>query len=344
MDRINKPKVFLSHSSLDKEFINRLAVDLRKCHIEPWLDTEEIRDGRPWLKMIFEDGIPTCDAVILYLTENSLSSKMVAKEMDATLVEQLGESGITLLPYVSKPELRRKLRADIRALHCREWSDANYADLLPTVVAEIWHSYTERVVGAATLRERNRSLELELELAQLKLSQGNSAFSPTEEQDFTYIQKTLSKWLEVSFTLFETDTTVEKSQANRVGTAVYKFLLLDAILHYQEKEHVAFDTSALINDLQKHIFQRGHPESSTEVKRRYEYGRTETNIVLELQTYGLLTGGELNHMSFGVTTAYYFTEKMYRFRYWLGYNAYPLDKVDFEYVKYSEDENTAPKT
>ena len=91
MDRINKPRAFLSHSKKDKYFIEKLAADLRKCQIDYWLDTEEIRAGKSWLKMIFEDGIPTCDVVIVYLTENSIKSKMVEKEIDATLIEQLSE-------------------------------------------------------------------------------------------------------------------------------------------------------------------------------------------------------------------------------------------------------------
>ena len=63
MDRINKPRAFLSHSKKDKYFIEKLAADLRKCQIDYWLDTEEIRAGKSWLKMIFEDGIPTCDFI-----------------------------------------------------------------------------------------------------------------------------------------------------------------------------------------------------------------------------------------------------------------------------------------
>src|ERR1700741_4221173 len=112
-DRLNKPLVFLSHSSTDKPFIEKLASDLRKCQIDYWLDSEEIRDGRSWLKVIFEDGIPTCDAVVVYFTEDSLKSKMVEKELDATVVEQLSRGGITLLPYVSRAELRNILRSDL---------------------------------------------------------------------------------------------------------------------------------------------------------------------------------------------------------------------------------------
>jgi len=102
--RINKPKVFLSHSWENKQFIEKIAADLRRCGIDYWLDKEEIRDGRPWLKMIFEDGIPTCDAVIVYLTEQSIRSQMVQKELDAAVVQQLSEGGVTLLPYVSEAE------------------------------------------------------------------------------------------------------------------------------------------------------------------------------------------------------------------------------------------------
>jgi len=78
-ERINKPRVFLSHSKADIEFIERVNQDLHRCQISPWLDSEEIRHGKPWLDAIFEDGIPTCDAVLVYFTESSLQSKMVKK-------------------------------------------------------------------------------------------------------------------------------------------------------------------------------------------------------------------------------------------------------------------------
>src|SRR5688572_5093321 len=142
--RVNKPRVFLSHSALDKPFIENLANDLRRCQIEPWLDTEEIRAGQPWLQVIFEEGIPTCDAILVYITENSLNSRMVAKEIDAALVRKLSDAGISLLPYVDKGEVRGRLRLDLQTLQCQEWNLENYAERLSTVVAEIWRSYMER--------------------------------------------------------------------------------------------------------------------------------------------------------------------------------------------------------
>ena len=145
--RINKPRVFLSHASKDKPFIERIARDLRRCHIEYWLDKEQIRVGRSWLKGIFQDGLPTCDAVFVYLTEDALRSKMVEKELDVASVQQLEQRGVALLPYVSNPDVRRQLRSDLQALQCKEWNAENYDEMLPEVVAEIWHSYLERTVN-----------------------------------------------------------------------------------------------------------------------------------------------------------------------------------------------------
>src|SRR6266478_52687 len=112
-DKLNKPRAFLSYSSQDLAFIERIESDLRSCQIESWLDRTQIRDGRPWLDAIFEEGIPTCDVIIAYFTENSLSSGMVAKEVDAAFIGQLRDNGISFLPYINQSEIRSQLRLDI---------------------------------------------------------------------------------------------------------------------------------------------------------------------------------------------------------------------------------------
>jgi len=125
-ERLNKPRVFLSHSKLDKAFIETLYEDLKGCQISPWLDTEEIRHGKPWLDAIFENGIPTCDSVLVYFSENSLQSAMVKKEIDAGILHQLEDSGVSFLPYVDNESVRTKLRADIRSLQVPIWNGDNY--------------------------------------------------------------------------------------------------------------------------------------------------------------------------------------------------------------------------
>lgn len=185
----NKPKVFLSHSKKDKGFIDRLCADLRLCQIDPWLDSQEIRHGQPWLDAIFESGIPTCDAILVYLTESSIESAMVKKEIDAGIIKKLKESQVAFLPYVSQKVLREKLRMDIQALQIHVWNDENYFELLPRVVAEIWHSYMNSVVISVANEEKVRRLQAELELEKLKKTGIESIFDAREIADFDFIWK-----------------------------------------------------------------------------------------------------------------------------------------------------------
>jgi hypothetical protein len=328
-NRVNKPRVFLSHSSLDKSFIERLANDLRKCQIEPWLDTEEIRDGKPWLKVIFEDGIPTCDAVIIYLTENSIKSKMVAKELDATIVEQLGERGISVLPYVSKVELRGELRVDIRTLQCREWNNTNYSEILPSVVAEIWRSYMEVNINSAVLQERNARLELELKLKELNESLVDSAFSPQEEKEFQYLHRILDKTIQ----FYRRFHSIKREGPGYLFgyNDNFKLSFLDAVINYVNEgiSYYSYDRfSSSVNKLLQKVSQA----QSNQPDYMPSTCKTDTSVDLELLTYGLInkitlsTDGEFNGYD------YPFTNKMYRFRYWLTYNNHTHENVVVEYM------------
>jgi hypothetical protein len=186
--RLNKPRVFLSHSKFDIDFVNRIYNDLRKCQIDPWLDSEEIRHGRPWLETIFESGLPACDSVLVYFTENSLKSKMVKKEIDAGLIQQMKDSGIAFLPYVNTSSIREQLRTDIQALQAPIWNDENYYSFLPSIVAEIWRSFLERVVSNAINSEQNARLKAELELEKTKKQLSKKdIFSNSENIEFKYV-------------------------------------------------------------------------------------------------------------------------------------------------------------
>jgi hypothetical protein len=302
-ERINKPRVFLSHSAKDKDFIEkRLAMDLRKCQIDYWLDTEEIRDGSSWLKMIFQDGIPVCDVVIVYLTEYSITSPMVEKEMDAALIGQLSDSGIVLLPYVNKGSLRGKLRSDIRSLHCREWNEDNYHDVLPSVVAEVWHSYLEKVVSMAVTQEKNKRLEVELEYKRLQERFQGSPFSPSEEKEFRHIYDHVNIQTQAIIT--------DKELASKV-----KFNLLEMLIRFVDHNQRNF------------FFGEFKDELSQFVTKKDWYIRFSLNmddISERILLVGLLTYGLV-----GVSDSL-FTDKMYRFRYWLEYHHLLSANISFE--------------
>jgi hypothetical protein len=190
-ERFNRPRVFLSHARKDLHFIERIEADFRKCQIDYWRDEEQIRDGQPWLEAIFEHGIPTCDAILAYFTDNSIESKMVAKEVDTPLIRRLQDSNVAFLPYVADDSVRNKLRVDLQTLQARVWNTENYHDVLPRVISEVWRSFLERTVTVTTSTERTKRLELELEVKILQENRSSSIFSNQEEAEFDYIRGVL---------------------------------------------------------------------------------------------------------------------------------------------------------
>lgn len=325
MNRINKPRAFLSHSKKDKYFIEKLAADLRKCQIDYWLDEEEIRAGKSWLKMVFEDGIPTCDVIVVYLTENSIKSKIVEKEIDATLIEQLSEKGIAFLPYISNATLRESLRVDIRSLQCKEWNDDNYHEILPSVIAEIWHSYMERTINIAVTQEKSRRLELELELRKQKEIHENSPFSLSEQADFRFIYKMMNKPIELVLDLWEKEDDIIKRVNRRIGREAFKVSYFESIIYCLNKGYAYFDDSFYTYEVVQILKENGFPNDSFHPNAYYGNSQIRHNIVRELRTFGLTKiDQEISKIIF--------TEKMYRFLYWLGYNNLIKDKINFEYL------------
>ena len=297
-DRINKPKVFLSHSKRDREFVRKVRDDLNRCQIQSWFDEDDIRDGEPWLDAIFEDGIPGCDAVIVFLTENSIDSNMVRKELNASLVQQLKDSSVRLLPYVSDSALRPKLRPDIASLQCRVWNQENYADMLPSVIAEIWRSFLERTIGEAILLERGRRSELEKELVELRGTLSDKTFSSSEESEFEYIFKQLN--LEVIAKLETGDYQHKTKEQWRLSFLVFLHKLL---LEYEGVPSDMTISSLVIHEIYPKIQSWGvlylEPDLIPMLRR---YGLVKTEILNdEERTW------EKNH----------FTDKMHRFFYWI---------------------------
>ena len=126
---------------------------------------------------------------------------MVKKEIDAGIIKKPRDERIAFLPYVSSARLRDDLRPDIQVLQTPEWSEANYAELLPRVVAEIWHSFTDRQVVSALNAEKVKRLEMELELEKLKISGQQGIFSGQETSDFEFIWQQLDRFEPIEFQL-----------------------------------------------------------------------------------------------------------------------------------------------
>lgn len=320
-ERINKPRVFLSHARKDIAFIERVERDLRKCQLEPWRDANEIRDGQPWMSAIFEDGIPTCDAILAYFTENSLASSMVEKEVDSAILRRLSDSKVAFLPYVDEEQTRAKLRVDIQTLQCRIWNEENYHDIFPSVVAEIWRSYFERNLENAVATEKARRLELELELQ--KLQQGNSSvFSNRESGEFQYIYEKLNRNIDFTGTMYEaTFTGKEGKQVKNIpGKSIAKYTIsipVIALLRSFVKENNHYDHWSI----DRYLYQTGRMTQYDAVPKNdlQNFSFNTPDLTQELYAYEFLerhVEERSNHKRY----VYFFSPKMYRFLFWADFN------------------------
>ncbi|MBJ6724159.1 toll/interleukin-1 receptor domain-containing protein [Geomesophilobacter sediminis] len=323
---LNRPRVFLSHSKLDVNFIEKLADDLRRCQIEPWLDSDEIRHGKPWLESIFENGIPTCDCVMLYFTDNSLSSSMVRKEMDAALIHKLNDGGVAFLPYVSSEKVRSQLRIDIQSLQAPVWGAENYRDLLPRVVAEIWRSFMERTVKSAVQNEQIKRLQAELELQKIQQVQ-TKVFSDGECADFAYIWNSFDKdtVLDVrtksnsgeseSLVSFKISCHQVISQLTDVNVSEYNFSwLVDYLTNLARAKYIVdfgfeskdFFVEPYMDDFKDSLLMFGLVESHF-----IPPAPTQANNSSARSQWLLRDNGR---------TILLYTPKMHRLRYWLAHN------------------------
>lgn len=306
----NKPSVFLSYSRKDEAFINKIYESLKECLIEPWMDTHNIRHGESWLDAIFESGIPTCDCVLIYLTETSIESPMVKKEINAGALSNLKDKHVGFLPYISDESLRCRLRRDIQGIQTPVWNNANYEKLLPRVVAEIWRYYFDRKINDAIKDEKVRRLELEAELNNFKNDSGG-IFSKSEEADFNFIWNKFDRYDRVKFLMQGKDSKKEDEYTFEIHiqpiiSKLYCFIMID--LWYW---------TFCIRKILKEIVIDQLPKKEVEADRHEIIALSN-----ELLKYGLLemnskTEGSIGQNGVRTTNFYTLSNKTMRFTYWL---------------------------
>jgi tetratricopeptide (TPR) repeat protein len=111
-------KVFLSHSTKDKQFVESLAAELKAEKIEPWLCEVDVEVGDNFVAKI-EDGLREADLTVLFWSPEAASSGWTRAEWTSVTAREISESrtrlGVVLLRDCAVPELLRvKHRIDAR--------------------------------------------------------------------------------------------------------------------------------------------------------------------------------------------------------------------------------------
>ena len=110
--------LFVSYSSKDKPFVERLAADLIRHGMKIWVDTFEMRIGDSLNKNI-QQGISKSGWLGIVLSPDSVASPWVEKELNAALELELEKQSVFVLPLFYREcniplFLRDKLYADFR--------------------------------------------------------------------------------------------------------------------------------------------------------------------------------------------------------------------------------------
>lgn len=125
-------KIFISHSSKDKNFATWLGTDLKASGHTPWFDEWDIYVGESIPEKI-SNGLSDADFIVVILSGNSIKSKWVEREWHAKYWSEIEKNQTMVLPVIIEdcevPELlKTKKYADFRS---------NYNDGLEDVLHAI---------------------------------------------------------------------------------------------------------------------------------------------------------------------------------------------------------------
>lgn len=96
-DDKQKTVAFISHSSLDKPFIRQLASDLVGEGVAIWLDEQKILVGDSIPEKISQ-GLAESDYFLIGLSEASVKSPWVRKELNSALISEIEKREVKILP------------------------------------------------------------------------------------------------------------------------------------------------------------------------------------------------------------------------------------------------------
>jgi hypothetical protein len=88
---------FISYSSKDQEFAERLHADLRSKNVRCWFAPEDLKIGDK-LRRAFDEAIRLHDKLMVLLSENSVGSPWVEKEVETAFEKERRQSRTVLFP------------------------------------------------------------------------------------------------------------------------------------------------------------------------------------------------------------------------------------------------------
>lgn len=110
--------LFISYSTKDSDFVDKLSKELLLKRIHVWLDKWEMKPGDSLLDKI-QDGITESSFLLVVLSNNSIKSEWCKKELNSGLMRELNEKKVVVIPVLIEDceiplFLQEKVYADFR--------------------------------------------------------------------------------------------------------------------------------------------------------------------------------------------------------------------------------------
>lgn len=119
-------RLFLSHSSKDKDFANCLYADLVEQGHTPWLDERDIKAGAS-IPAEIQKGLAAADYVLVLLSPHSVDSQWVRAEWETLFWDEMNTRKIKVIPLLIEdceipPFLKVKKYIDFREDYAQAFS------------------------------------------------------------------------------------------------------------------------------------------------------------------------------------------------------------------------------
>src|SRR5205085_8344971 len=117
---------FISYSSKDEEFAKRLYADLQNEGVRCWFAPEDLKIGEKF-RVRIDESIRLHDKLLLVLSESSVASQWVEKEVETALEKEREQGKIVLFPLRLDDavlEIKTGWAADVRrSRHIGDFTD-----------------------------------------------------------------------------------------------------------------------------------------------------------------------------------------------------------------------------
>jgi hypothetical protein len=93
------PRVFLSHSHVDKRFVRSLAEKLSAKKINVWIDEAEMWPGDSLIDKL-RKAIDSVDILVAVLSRTSIKSRWVKKEIEIATIQEIKHKRLKVIPLL----------------------------------------------------------------------------------------------------------------------------------------------------------------------------------------------------------------------------------------------------